>query len=160
MPDWVANIGFEFEQADWFTRLIFALVAGAILGIDREVRNRRVGVRTYMMVAFGSAVFTIVSVEMSQDMTDAGLSADPTRVIQGLMGGLGFLGAGAIIQGNKRVGGMATAASLWVSGALGLAAGLGYGLFALVCAVLAATLLAVSRIMEHRGSDDRPDIDG
>ena len=159
MPDWLTSGGFKFEQADWFVRLIFALVAGAILGIDREVRKRRVGIRTYMMVALGSAIFTIVSVEMSRDMTDAGLSADPTRVIQGLIGGLGFLGAGAIIQGNKRVGGMVTAASLWVAGALGLSAGMGYGLFALICAVLAAVLLALSRIMEHRGADDRPDLD-
>ncbi|APG49023.1 MgtC/SapB family protein [Phaeobacter porticola] len=158
MPEWLSGIGFEFEQGDWFLRLVLALAAGAILGIDREVRKRRIGVRTYMMVSLGSAIFTILSVEMAQDMTDAGLSADPTRVIQGLIGGLGFLGAGAIIQGDKRVGGMATAASLWLSGALGLAAGMGYGVFAIVCAILAAVLLAVSRIMEHRGADDRPDL--
>lgn len=157
MPDWVGDIGFQFEQADWFIRLIFALVAGAILGLDREVRRRRIGIRTYMMVSLGAAIFTIVSVEMAQDMTDAGLSADPTRVIQGLVGALGFLGAGAIIQGDERVGGMVTAGSLWVAGAIGLAAGLGYGLFAVICAAMAAGLLAVSRVMEHRGSDDRPD---
>ena len=159
MTDWSANIGFGFEQEDWIARLLFALVAGAILGLDREVRHRRVGIRTYMMVALGSAIFTIFSVEMAQDLTAAGLSADPSRVIQGIIGGLGFLGAGAIIQGDKRVGGMVTAASLWLAGSLGLAAGMGYGLFALVCAVLAASVLAVSRIMEHRGSDDRPDPD-
>lgn len=159
MPDWLSTNGFQFAQADWFVRLIFALVAGAILGLDREVRHRRIGIRTYMMVALGSAIFTIVSVEMATDMTEAGLSADPTRVIQGLMGGLGFLGAGAIIQGEKRVGGMVTAASLWLAGALGLAAGLGFGLFAVVCAIMAAGLLAVSRVMEHRGADDRPDLD-
>lgn len=159
MPDWFSSIGFQFEQADWFIRLVLALIAGAILGIDREVRRRRIGIRTYMMVSLGSAIFAIVSVEMAQDMTEAGLSADPTRVIQGLIGGLGFLGAGAIIQGDKRVGGMVTAASLWVAGAIGLAAGMGYGLFAIICAAMAAGLLAVSRVMEHRGADDRPDLD-
>ena len=159
MPEWFSDAGFQFDQADWFIRLMFALVAGAILGIDREVRRRRVGIRTYMMVSFGAAIFTIVSVEMAQDMTEAGLSADPTRVIQGMIGGLGFLGAGAIIQGDKSVGGMVTAASLWVSGAIGLAAGMGYGLFSVLCAAMAAGLLAVSRVMEHRGVDDRPDGD-
>ncbi|WP_299741068.1 MgtC/SapB family protein [uncultured Roseobacter sp.] len=159
MPDWLSNIGFQFEQADWFMRLVFALVAGAVLGIDREVRRRRIGIRTYMMVSLGSAIFTIVSVEMAQDMTDAGLAADATRVIQGLIGGLGFLGAGAIIQGDKRVGGMVTAASLWVAGAIGLAAGMGYGVFSIICAAMAVGLLAVSRVMEHRGADDRPDLD-
>ncbi|KIN65849.1 MgtC family protein [Sulfitobacter noctilucae] len=156
--DFLANIGFSFEQTDWFLRLIVALLAGAILGLDREVRQRRIGIRTYMMVSLGSAIFTIVSVEMSQDLQASDMAADPTRVIQGLMGGLGFLGAGAIIQGNKRVGGMVTAASLWVAGALGLSAGMGYGMFSLVCAGLAAALLAISRFMEHRGSADRPDL--
>ena len=159
MADWLSSIGFQFEQADWFTRIVIALIAGAILGIDREVRHRRIGIRTYMMVSLGAAIFAIVSVEMSMDMTALGLSADPTRVIQGVIGGLGFLGAGAIIQGDQRVGGMVTAASLWVAGAIGLSAGMGYGAFAITCAVLAAALLAVSRVMEHRGADDRPDMD-
>lgn len=158
MYEWLANYGLGADQLDWFIKLLFALLAGAILGLDREVRKRRVGIRTYMMVALGSAIFTIVSIEMSKDMVAMGLSADPTRVIQGLIGGLGFLGAGAIIQGDKRVGGMVTAASLWLAGALGLAAGLGYGLFSVVSGVLAALVLAASRVMEDRGADDRPDV--
>lgn len=158
MFEFLDDVGFSFEQSDWFLRLIFALLAGAILGLDREIRSRRVGVRTYMMVALGSAIFTIVSIEMSLDLQASGLSADPTRVIQGIVGGLGFLGAGAIIQGDKRVGGMVTAASLWLAGGLGLSAGMGYGLFSLVCAALAASLMAISRFMENRGSVDRPDL--
>ncbi len=154
MPEW---IDFGLTQPDWFLKLILAMASGAILGFDREVRRRRVGIRTYMMVALGSAIFTIAAVEMSLSMGNIDLAADPTRVIQGLIGGLGFLGAGAIIQGDKTVGGMATAASLWVAGALGLAAGIGLGIFSIVCAVLAASLLAASRFMENRGADDRPD---
>lgn len=157
MNIWPLDIGFDFEQGDWFVRLVCALAAGAILGFDREVRHRRIGVRTYMMVSLGAAIFTIVSIEMASDMKLAGLSADPSRVIQGLVGGLGFLGAGAIVRGDKQVGGMVTAASLWLAGALGLAAGLGYTLFALVSAILAACVLAISRFMEYRGASDRPD---
>lgn len=159
MPEFLQNIGFNFDQADWLLRLVCAMLAGGILGLDREMRKRRIGVRTYAMVALGSAIFTLVTIEMSIDMADIGLSSDPTRVVQGLIGGLGFLGAGAIIQGDKRVGGMVTAASLWLAGALGLAAGLGYGLFSVVCAILAAMVLACSRLMDHRGADDRPDIE-
>lgn len=155
--NWIDLAHFEYEQKDWLLRLICALVAGAILGFDREVRRRRIGIRTYMMVSLGAAIFTIVGIEMALDMTASGLSADPSRVIQGLMGGLGFLGAGAIIQGDKTVGGMATAASLWVAGAVGLAAGLGYIFLSLTSAVLAAAVLWTSRFMEHRGADDRPD---
>lgn len=155
--DWGANIGFEFEQADWVIRLLCALLAGGLLGLDRELRHRRVGVRTYMLVSLGAAMFGIVSIEMSADLMEAGFSADPTRVIQGLIGGLGFLGAGAIIQGEKNVGGMATAASLWMAGAVGLAAGLGYAVFALVSAGLAGAVLSISSFMAHRGRADRPD---
>lgn len=133
------------------------MVCGAVLGLDREIRHRRVGVRTYMLVSLGAAAFAILSVEMSADMTSIGLSGDPTRAIQGIAGGIGFLGAGAIIQGDNRVGGMATAASLWVSGAVGLAAGLGYVALALATAALAAAVLLVSKFLGHRGSEDRPD---
>lgn len=149
-------INFDYEQSDWLARMVIALFAGAILGFDREVRRRRVGVRTYMMVSLGAAIFTIVSVEMATDMIAAGLSADPSRVLQGLVGGLGFLGAGAIIQGEKNVGGMVTAASLWVAGAVGLAAGLGYATLAITAAALAAGVLWTSHFMENRGTNDRP----
>ena len=157
MSEIFSSLNFGLTEADRLSRLSFAPVGGAILGLDREVRHRRVGVRTYMMVSLGSAIFTITAIEMSRSMGTAELAADPTRVIQGLIGGLGFLGAGAIIQGDKNVGGMATAASLWVAGALGLASGVGLGMFAVICAILAAGLLAASRFMEHRGADDRPD---
>ncbi|MEQ6204885.1 MgtC/SapB family protein [Sulfitobacter sp. HNIBRBA2951] len=145
------------HYADWLARLACALAAGAVLGLDREVRRRRIGIRTYMMVSLGAALFTIISIEMARDMVAAGLPSDPSRVIQGLVGGLGFLGAGAIIQGDNRVGGMVTAASLWVAGAVGLAAGLGYGVLSLVAALLAASVLWTSRFMDHRGQSDRPD---
>ncbi len=157
--DWMEFLEVTREQAVWLGQLSCALLAGAILGLDREVRRRRVGVRTYMMVSLGAAIFTIVSVEMAEDMVAAGLSSDPSRVIQGLIGGLGFLGAGAIIQGDKSVGGMVTAAGLWVSGAVGLAAGLGYFLLSLTAAALAAVVLWMSRFLEHRGRADRPDHD-
>ena len=85
------------------------------------------------------------------------VGSDPTRIVQGLIGAIGFLGAGAIIQGDKNVGGMATAASLWVAGAVGMASGLGYYVHAVVIAVMAAGVLTMSRFMHNRGSVDRPD---
>ena len=110
-----------------------------------------------MLVSLGAAAFAILAVEMSTDMSAMGLSGDPTRAIQGIAGGIGFLGAGAIIQGDNRLGGMATAASLWVSGAVGLAAGMGYVALAFASAVLAAAVLLISKFLENRGSEDRPD---
>jgi len=123
--------------------------------MDRELRHRRIGVRTYMLVSLGSAAFTILAIEM----VGAAGTGDATRAVQGIAGGIGFLGAGAIIQGDRKVGGMATAASLWASGAIGVAAGAGYMVLAIGVAVFAAVILAISKLMDHRGSEDRPDLD-
>lgn len=142
---------------DFTLRLLCALLAGGLLGLDREVRHRKVGVRTYMLVSLGSAGFSILTIELSAKLIESDIASDPTRIVQGLIGAIGFLGAGAIIQGDERVGGMATAASLWVAGAVGMASGLGYYVHAWVIAGLAAVVLAMSRFMSNRGSVDRPD---
>ncbi|MBY6056495.1 MgtC/SapB family protein [Leisingera daeponensis] len=139
-------------------RLICAAAAGAFLGLDRELRHRKVGMRTYMIVSLGAAGFTLITMEMSMEALTLEMGADPTRIMQGLVGAIGFLGAGAIIQGEERVGGMATAASLWVAGSVGMASGLGYYVHAVVLALAAAGILAMSRLMSTRGSEDRPDI--
>lgn len=137
-------------------RLLCALVAGVVLGLDRELRDRRIGVRTYMLVSLGAAAFSLVTMELSLDAEAMGLGADPTRITQGLIGAIGFLGAGAIIQGRQRVGGIATAASLWVAGAVGMASGLGLYVHALFIAALAGAVLWLSTFMASRGSEDRP----
>ncbi|WP_029204830.1 MgtC/SapB family protein [Leisingera sp. ANG-S] len=156
--DFFASAASHSTQLDWALRLTVALAGGALLGLDRELRHRRVGIRTYMMVSLGAAAFIIVGLEFGRQMQAEGLSSDPTRVTQGLMGAIGFIGAGAIIKGDKRVGGITTAASIWVSGAVGMAAGLGFTVMAFLTAGLAALLLSVSRLMAHRGADDRPDM--
>lgn len=139
-------------------RLLVAVAAGAVLGLDRELRHRKVGIRTYMLVALGAAGFTLITMEMSIVAAGEGLGPDPTRIVQGLVGAIGFLGAGAIIQGDKRVGGMATAASLWVAGAVGMASGLGYYAHAAAMAVITGSILGMSHLMKHRGAEDRPDV--
>lgn len=146
--------------AELCLRLLCAAGAGALLGLDRELRHRKVGIRTYMIVSLGSASFALVTMEMSLQVVELGLNADPTRLMQGLIGAIGFLGAGAIIQGDRRVGGMATAASLWVAGSVGMASGLGYFVHAVLAAAGTAAILAMSRLMSSRGSEDRPDLDG
>ena len=137
-------------------RLGAALVAGLLLGLDREIRGRPAGVRTYMLVSVGAATYSMVTMEMVVEMAQAGNFADPKRVAQGLVGGIGFLGAGAIIQSRGQVGGLATAASIWVAGAVGMACGLGYYSHALLLAVVTAVLLALSRFIEGRGGEHEP----
>lgn len=151
-----------FDYPDLFEsclRLVVAVAAGAVLGLDRELRHRKVGIRTYMLVALGAAGFTLITMKMAGVAAAEGLGADPTRIVQGLVGAIGFLGAGAIIQGDRRVGGMATAASLWVAGAVGMASGLGYYAHAAAIAVISGAILSMSHLMQHRGAEDRPDIE-
>lgn len=147
----------SIDHLDFALRLACALLAGGLLGLDREVRHRKVGVRTYMLVSLGAAAFSILTIELAAMLAGSGIQSDPTRVVQGLIGAIGFLGAGAIIQGDDNVGGMATAASLWVAGAVGMASGLGFFVHGLTIAASAALVLAMSRFMSNRGSVDRPD---
>lgn len=150
--------GFQsIDHLDFALRLLCALLAGGLLGLDREVRHRKIGVRTYMLVSLGAAAFSILTIEFAAMLAISDTQSDPTRVVQGLIGAIGFLGAGAIIQGDDKVGGMATAASLWVAGAVGMASGLGFFVHAVAIAVAAALVLVMSRFMSNRGSVDRPE---
>ena len=125
-------------------RLVLAALLGGILGYERERHGKAAGVRTHMLVALGAALFVLVPKE-------AGVSnADLTRVIQGIVAGIGFLGAGAIIKGSaeESVKGLTTAAGIWLSAAIGIACGLGREATAVLSAVLA---LAILSLVPHLG---------
>lgn len=147
------------DGVEIFKRLCFAAAFGALLGLDREVRDRNIGVRTYMMVSLGAAGFALLTMELSVSVAQQELGSDPTRLIQGLIGAIGFLGAGAIIQSSGQLGGMVTAASIWAAGAIGMAAGLGFFLHAVLITCFAAAVLALSWLLPNRGAEDRPDLD-
>ena len=120
-------------------RLVLAALLGGILGYERERQGKAAGVRTHMLVALGAALFVLVPKE-------AGVSgADMTRVIQGVVAGVGFLGAGAIIKGGaeESVKGLTTAAGIWLTAAIGIACGLGRESTAVLSALLAFAILAL-----------------
>jgi putative Mg2+ transporter-C (MgtC) family protein len=126
-------------------RLIVAMIFGAVIGIQRERAGKPAGLRTHMMVALGAAVFIIASGEF-------GMNADSiSRVIQGLVTGIGFLGAGAILKlhDKRAVEGLTTAAGIWMTAALGVAVGLGRFGLALLATLLAWMTLSLVRQMEH-----------
>jgi putative Mg2+ transporter-C (MgtC) family protein len=107
---------------DVFFRLGAAVLAGAIIGFDREIRDKPAGLRTLTLVSLGSAVFVLTAL-------GSGGTADATsRVIQGIITGVGFLGAGTIIRGRdeQSVRGLTTAASVWLAAAIGVACALAY----------------------------------
>lgn len=142
-------------------RLALALFGGAVLGWEREYRDKPAGLRTHMMVSLGSAVFVVVSLRLANDMNMAAgkLQFDPLRVLQGVIGGIGFLGAGVIIRAGGRVHGLTTAASIWLSAAIGVTCGLGYYEIAGLSAGLGLLVLLLVGFLEHRLSLPEPQED-
>jgi len=126
-------------------RLAMAAGLGLVLGLDRELKNKPVGVRSYMLMALGAAGFSLLSMELvlSSVSVQQGVTIDPSRVIQGMIGGIGFLGAGAIIQREAGVRGMASGAAIWVAGAIGMACGFGSYHLAVAITAIAAFILIV-----------------
>ncbi len=122
-------------------RLLMAALLGAVLGFEREMKGKAAGVRTHMLVAIGAALFVLVPRMAGAD--DAALS----RVVQGIVAGIGFLGAGTILKGRDMVAshvkGLTTAAGLWMTAAIGVAAGMGREATALLSTILALLVFAV-----------------
>lgn len=120
-------------------RLLLAAVLGGVLGYERESQGKAAGVRTHMLVAMGAALFVLVP-----DL-DGMAIADMSRVVQGIVTGIGFLGAGAIIKhrSEEDVQGLTTAAGIWMTAAIGVACGLGREATAVVSTLLALAVLAM-----------------
>jgi putative Mg2+ transporter-C (MgtC) family protein len=138
-------------------RLLFAAAMGALIGVERDVRRRPAGIRTSMFVCMATALFTILSHELSLAWGDNG----PTRIASNIVQGIGFLGAGAILKESGSLVGMTTAATIFVEAAIGMAAGGGHYriagattglvLFSLIVVVWAVDLLNLkSRVVLFR----------
>ncbi|PAX60050.1 MgtC/SapB family protein [Brunnivagina elsteri] len=127
-------------------RLSIAMTTGGIIGWERQLRHKPAGLRTHMLVSLGSGLFALIPLLISQ--TTSGFDADAlSRVIQGITAGVGFLGAGEILRTASdesqriRVRGLTSAAAIWVSAALGVAAGCGLWQLSLIGAVLCFLVL-------------------
>ncbi|MDP3760883.1 MAG: MgtC/SapB family protein [Ramlibacter sp.] len=122
-------------------RLLIAAFLGGMLGLQREYQGKEAGVRTHMLVAIGSALFVLVPLQAGAD------AADLSRVIQGVVAGVGFLCAGTILKvsgtGDEQVRGLTTAAGIWLTAAIGIAVGLGREMTGVLCTVLALAVLAL-----------------
>ncbi|USN99402.1 MAG: MgtC/SapB family protein [Phycisphaeraceae bacterium] len=137
-------------------RVALAALLGVLIGLDRQHLHKPAGVRTMLMVALGSAVFTLVGLEIAGMSTPRGVDA-LSRVIQGIIGGVGFLGAGVMIRDRGHVRGVTTAAGIWVTAGVGVACGLGAYLIAVIAAAVAIATFTSSRFIfpgdEHPGGD-------
>lgn len=131
----------EVNPEDVF-KIFISLIAGALIGLERELTAKAAGLRTHVLVSVGACLFTIGGQTM-------GVDADPARVSAQVVTGIGFLGAGAIMKAGGSVRGLTTAASLWVTAALGLSIGSGAYVAALSALVAALFTLAFMHQMEE-----------
>jgi len=142
-----------------FLRLLAAFVAGALIGWDRETRGKPAGFRTLTLVSLSSAFFVTVVIEASLAY---GQEIDVARAMAGIAQGVGFLGAGAILQSKGEVRWLTTAASLWAAAALGFACGVGQYVLAAFGTVLVMIILRVMPAMEEiiQARSKNPEDDG
>ncbi len=142
------------SNSDILLRLLVALGIGAVIGLERELRDREAGLRTHVLVSLGAALFTLVSAFGFEEFADTNI--DVTRIAAHIVVGIGFLGGGAIVKHGTNVKGLTTAASLWITAAGGLAAGAGFFFGAAVTAVLTVAVLTVLVPVERYLLKTRP----
>lgn len=126
------------QEIDIIIKILLASGLGALIGLERELDDEPAGIRTHILVAMGSAIFTMLSFAVS--------SGDPTRIASNIVVGIGFLGAGTIFKDKYQVRGLTTAADIWVVSAIGMAVGLGDFFLATISALLIFFVLVLKKI--------------
>lgn len=134
-------------------RLAIAALLGAIIGFERELRNRPAGLRTHMLTSIAAAAFTVLTFEIYHEMVDLNADIarlDPLRVIEAVTAGVAFLAAGAIIRSGGNIKGLTTGAGMWMAGAVGVACGSGFYVVAIIAAVFVVSVTIVLGYFERR----------
>ncbi len=126
-------------------RLFLAIVLGGLIGFERESHNRPAGFRTHILVCAGSALIMLISAYGFTDVVGEGLIADPGRIAAGVVTGIGFIGAGTILQQRGSIRGLTTAATIWVVSGVGLAVGIGF-----YTGAIATTLFVLGSLLTLR----------
>ncbi len=145
-----------FKEFDIFspvvvlTRIVFAVLAGFLIGLDRERHSQPAGLRTHMVICLGACLMMILSIHIPTEYIKKGFGTDPTRLAAQVISGIGFLGAGAIFRFGINVKGLTTAASIWTTSGIGLAFGSGYYFLGTVCTVFLIVILYVfDKLEDH-----------
>jgi putative Mg2+ transporter-C (MgtC) family protein len=148
-------------QADLAIRMLVAAVLGAAIGLEREIHEHPAGMRTHLLVSLGSAIFTVLSIYGFQGVGGNGVAAtvDPTRIAAQVVSGIGFLGAGAILKDGIVIRGLTTAASLWATAAVGMAAGAGeYVIGAVGAGIVLISLWPLNALAERLHGSATPEV--
>ncbi|MCK4943184.1 MAG: MgtC/SapB family protein [Candidatus Aminicenantes bacterium] len=131
-------------------KIILAATLGGLIGLEREIAQKEAGLRTNILIAIGSALLTILSIKLAESFS----LADPSRIASQIVTGIGFLGAGAIIQARFAVHGLTTAATIWSVAAIGMAVGIGYYFIAftvtLFILIILTSFRAIIRMIEKQ----------
>ena len=140
------------SQIQIILQLVIALVLGGIIGLERELKGKEAGLQTYSLVTLGACLFTIITFGMFPHLfaVKTGISFDPSRVIQAVAIGVGFIGAGVIIHRQSHTEGITTAAGLWCSAAIGVAVGFRLYFLALTAVLLTTIILFVFGEFERK----------
>ncbi|MDH4209821.1 MAG: MgtC/SapB family protein [candidate division WOR-3 bacterium] len=131
---------------EWTTimlRLATSIVIGGLVGLERELEHKPAGLRTIILVCLGSTIFMLIGFELGLASFELG------RIVAGVVTGIGFLGAGAIIRARGEVYGLTTAATIWLASGLGLAVGAGYYILAIIACVSVLIVLRILGIVER-----------
>ncbi len=136
------------ETVDILVHLLVAMVAGGLIGLERSYYGRPAGFRTHTLVCMASSLLMLVTIYQRDWFSGAMIETvriDPTRMAQGIMTGIGFLGAGVIMKEGASIRGLTTAASIWITAAIGILAGVGF-----YSAMVAVTILTLSTLTLYR----------
>lgn len=143
----------ESEWLKILTHLLVATIAGGLIGLERSYHGRPAGFRTHTLVCVASSLLMLVTMYQARWFAGASpdtVRIDPTRMAQGVMTGIGFLGAGVIVREGLSVRGLTTAASIWITAAIGILAGVGFYSAVLIGSVITLGILTVFRKVENR----------
>lgn len=135
-------------DTDILVRIIFSIILGSAIGLERELTNKSAGLRTQIMVCLGACIFTILSIYGFSTAVTLYPLGDPSRVAAQIITGIGFIGAGTVLRQGLTVTGLTTASTLWIVAAIGMACGCGKISIAVVSTVLAVAILVLIRIFE------------
>jgi putative Mg2+ transporter-C (MgtC) family protein len=142
---------FDPSNTEIALRVTAALICGAIIGLDRELRNVAAGMRTHALAAEGAALFALAGILMANEAHDIGyVGADPSRIASTVAQGIGFLAAGVIFGSAAKVRGLTTAAGLWATAAIGIACGAGFYFLAFFATAATLSVLSVVKAFERR----------
>ena len=135
--------------ADAVLRMLTAMLIGCVIGIDRDLHGKPTGMKTLGLVSLGACIATMCAQGFSMTLS---ADADVSRAVQGIVTGVGFLGAGVILQNPRenRVRGLTTAASIWVTAAVGIVCGLGVWSVAFIAMLMMIALMVIGRVVEKR----------